>query len=108
MSCLLGSETRPINKNGSHGRVRWTFRLQDWVAIWRFYETSGLDAHTAHADELADPLPQELTPLERLKGSVKRYDRPTDSVWDEYFDSDGVSDDLMEDREQPAPDERDK
>jgi len=23
--------------------VRWTFRLQDWVAIWRFYETSGLD-----------------------------------------------------------------
>ncbi len=68
----------------------------------------GLDAHTAHADELADPLPQELTPLERLKGSVKRYDRPTDSVWDEYFDSDGVSDDFMEDREQPAPDERDK
>ncbi|WP_288372807.1 hypothetical protein [uncultured Marinobacter sp.] len=53
-------------------------------------------------------MPQELTPLERLKGSVKRYDRPTDSVWDEYFDSDGVSDDLMEDREQPAPDERDK
>jgi antitoxin VapB len=23
-----------------------------------------LDAHTAHADELAEPLPQELTPLE--------------------------------------------
>jgi len=38
----------------------------------------GLDAHTAHADELADPLPQELAPLERLKGSVKRYERPTD------------------------------
>ncbi|RBP30718.1 hypothetical protein DET50_107133 [Marinobacter pelagius] len=36
----------------------------------------GLDAHTAHADELAQPLPQELTPLERLKGSVKRYERP--------------------------------
>ena len=45
MSCLLGSETRPINKNGSHGRVRWTFRLQDWVAIWRFYETSGLTSN---------------------------------------------------------------
>jgi len=44
----------------------------------------GLDAHTAHADELAEPLPQELTPLERLKGSVKRYERPTDPVWDEY------------------------
>ena len=68
----------------------------------------GLDAYTAHADELAEPLPQELTPLERLKGSVNRYDRPTDSVWGEYFDSDGVSDDFMEDREQPAPDERDK
>jgi hypothetical protein len=35
----------------------------------------GLDAHTAHADELSEPLPQELTPMERLKGSVKRYDR---------------------------------
>ncbi|MBC7193725.1 MULTISPECIES: hypothetical protein [unclassified Marinobacter] len=61
----------------------------------------GLDAHTAHADELAQPLAQELTPLERLKGSVKRYDRPTDPVWDEYFDSEGVSDDFMEDRDQP-------
>lgn len=61
----------------------------------------GLDAHTAHADELAEPLPHELTPLERLKGTVKRYERPTDPVWDEWFDSEGVSDDFMEDREQP-------
>jgi antitoxin VapB len=61
----------------------------------------GLNAHTAHADELAQPLPQELTPLERLKGSVKRYDRPTDPVWDEYFGSEGVSDDFTEDRERP-------
>ncbi|MBN8241140.1 hypothetical protein JF541_18445 [Marinobacter hydrocarbonoclasticus] len=62
----------------------------------------GLDAHTAHADELAEPLSQELTPLERLKGSVKRYERPTDPVWDEFFESDeGVTDDFMEDREQP-------
>jgi len=61
----------------------------------------GLDAYTAHADELAAPLPQELTPLERLKGSVKHYDRPTDPVWDEYFDSESVSDDFMEEREQP-------
>jgi antitoxin VapB len=60
----------------------------------------GLDAHTAHADELADPLPQELTPLERLKGSVKRYDRPTDPVWDGFFDADeGVTADFMEERE---------
>jgi len=61
-----------------------------------------LDAHTAHADELAEPLPQELTPLERLKGSVKRYERPTDPVWDEYFDSEeGVTDDFVKDRDQP-------
>jgi antitoxin VapB len=26
-----------------------------------------LDAESAHADELATPLPQELSPLERLK-----------------------------------------
>lgn len=62
----------------------------------------GLDAHTAHADELAEPLPQELNPLERLKGSVKRYDRPTDPVWDEWFESDDrATEDFMEDREQP-------
>lgn len=67
----------------------------------------GLDAKGVHADEVADPLPQELTPLERLKGSVKRYERPTDPVWEEYVDSDeGVSDDFMEDRDQlsPSPD----
>ncbi len=29
------------------------------------------------------------------------YERPTDPVWDEYFDSDeGVSDDFIQDREQ--------
>ncbi|GGE76398.1 hypothetical protein GCM10011533_30990 [Streptosporangium jomthongense] len=65
-----------------------------------------LDAHKAHADELAQPLPQELTPLERLKGSVKRYDRPTDPVWDEFFDSEeGVSEDFMDDRAQPPKDQ---
>ena len=63
----------------------------------------GLDARGAHADELAEPLAQELEPLERLRGSVKRYIRPTDPVWDEYFDSDeGVTDDFMEDRDQPS------
>lgn len=65
----------------------------------------GLNAQAAHADELAEPLSQELTPLERLKGSVKRYERPTDPVWEEYFDSEGVTDDFMEDRDQP-PKER--
>jgi antitoxin VapB len=63
----------------------------------------GLDARGAHADELAEPLLHELTPLERLKGSVKSYDRPTDPVWDEYVDSDeGVTDDFIEDRYQPT------
>ncbi|MBQ0748506.1 MAG: hypothetical protein KBT82_17625 [Marinobacter sp.] len=63
----------------------------------------GLDAHTAHADEVAQPLPEELTPLERLKGSVKRYSRPTDPVWDEVFDSaEGVSEDFVEDCAPPS------
>ena len=62
-----------------------------------------LDAKSAHADELAEPLPQELTPLERLKGSVIRFERPLDSVWDEYFESDErCSEDFMEDRDQPS------
>lgn len=64
----------------------------------------GLDADGAHADELAEPLPLELTPLERLKGSVKHYDRPTDPVLEEYVDSgEGVGDDFMEDRDQASP-----
>jgi antitoxin VapB len=62
-----------------------------------------LDAKSAHADELAEPLPQELTPLERLKGSVIRFERPLDSVWDEYFESDErCSEDFMEDWDQPS------
>jgi antitoxin VapB len=67
----------------------------------------GLDAHTAHADELAEPLSHEMTPLELLKGSVKRYERPTDPVWEEWFNSDeGVTEDFMEDRRQPRRDEK--
>ncbi|MGO1502905.1 MAG: antitoxin Xre/MbcA/ParS toxin-binding domain-containing protein [Marinobacter sp.] len=49
---------------------------------------AGLNADRAHADELAEPIPHELSPLERLKDTVKRYDRPTDPVWEEYCDSD--------------------
>jgi antitoxin VapB len=63
----------------------------------------GLDAKGAHADELAEPLPQELEPLERLRGSVKRYIRPTEPVWDEFVDSDEhATEDFMEDRDQPT------
>lgn len=65
----------------------------------------GLDAESAHADELAELLPQELTPLEKLKGSVKRYERPLDSVWDEYVDSEErVSDHVKEGQDQPPKD----
>lgn len=58
---------------------------------------AGLNPANAHADELAEPLPHELDPLERLKGSVKHYDRPTDPVWDESFDTvKRAGDDFME------------
>lgn len=50
----------------------------------------GFDAYTAHADEAAEPLPNELTPAERLNGSVIRYERPSGPVEDweysEVFD----------------------
>ena len=62
----------------------------------------GLDSESAQAEELTTPLPQELTPLERLRGSVLHYDRPTDPIWDESFEShDSVADDFMQDQEQP-------
>lgn len=62
----------------------------------------GLDAYNAHGDGLAEPLTQKLAPLERLRGSVKRYDRPTDPVWGEYVGSeDCATHDVMDDRDQP-------
>lgn len=65
----------------------------------------GLDAKTAHADELVQPLPQELDPSERLQGSVTRYDRPLDGCWDGDIDSEEelrCSDDFLPDREEPS------
>jgi antitoxin VapB len=61
-----------------------------------------LDAYGAHADELAGPLPHESESLERLKGSVKNFERPTDPVndpedWDAWFNGKGVSGDFMKD-----------
>ena len=47
----------------------------------------GLNDRTAHADELAQPLPQEVDPFERLHGSVKKYDRPFDGCGDGEIDS---------------------
>lgn len=51
-----------------------------------------LNAHTAHADKLAKPRPEELEPLERLKGSVKRYDRPFDGCWETDSEDTDVTD----------------
>lgn len=61
----------------------------------------GLNAKTAHADELAELLPQEITPLERLRGSVTHYERPLDPVWEDDSDpNDHLSSGFMEDRGQ--------
>jgi len=51
----------------------------------------GLDSYGVHADELAEPLYNELEPLEKLKDSVKKFERPTDSAadtedWDAWCD----------------------
>ena len=66
----------------------------------------GIDAHSAHADELAKPQSHELDPLERLRGSVKKYERPTDPVWEEYVEGEGVSEDFMIDRDQSLKKEK--
>lgn len=61
-----------------------------------------LDADSAHIEEFAQPNMKGRSPLERLRGSVKRYERPTDPVWDEFFESsERVSEDFMVDRDQP-------
>jgi antitoxin VapB len=62
-----------------------------------------LDAYGAHADELAEPLSHECEPLEKLKGSVKKFERPTDPAtapedWDACFDGEGASEGFMKDR----------
>lgn len=64
-----------------------------------------LNVITAHADELAQPLAQELDPLERLRGSVMRYVRPLDGCWDSDNDPEEAlrcSDGFLPDREQPS------
>ncbi len=62
----------------------------------------GLDAHGAHVDEAAEPTANELTPLERLHGSVQKYEDPLADTWDEWFDAaaEGNSQ-FPEDRDQP-------
>ncbi len=60
------------------------------------------DADSAHTEEFAQSKMKGRSPLERLRGSVKRYERPTDPVWDEFFDSsERVSEDSMVEQGQP-------
>lgn len=47
----------------------------------------GLDSHGAHADEAAVPTSGELAPLERLHGSVHKYEDPLADTWDQWFDA---------------------
>ncbi|MDV3503711.1 hypothetical protein [Marinobacter sp. M-5] len=67
---------------------------------------NGLDEDSVHGDELAELTPRGLDPLERLRGSVKGYKRPTDPVWQDYFDGDSVSEDFMIDRDQTSSKEK--
>lgn len=53
---------------------------------------NNLDGYGAHAGELAEPPPHEFEPLEKLKGSVKKFERPTDPAadpedWNAWFES---------------------
>jgi len=78
------------------------------MSIQRFTESEllkDLNTTTNHAEELAELLPQELTSLEKLKGSVLRYDRPLDPVWnDDVNPNECVPDDPMKCRDQPETD----
>lgn len=67
----------------------------------------GLDSYRAHADEVAELLPHEIQPLDKLKGSVEKFERPTDPAsdpedWDAWFEGESVTKDFMCDREQPT------
>lgn len=62
----------------------------------------GLDSHGAHADEAAVPTSGELTPLERLHGSVLKYEDPLADTWDEWFDAaEEDNNQFPDDRDQP-------
>jgi antitoxin VapB len=61
-----------------------------------------LDAYGAHADEVAEPLSSEYEPFRKLKGSVEKFERPTDPAsvsedWDAWIDGERASEDVMND-----------
>jgi antitoxin VapB len=61
----------------------------------------GLNAYTAHADAMAEPLPGEIDPLEQRRGSVKRFERPLDGCWDYADDEGSESDELLKKFDKP-------
>lgn len=64
------------------------------MSIKRFTEQELLEdltTKTSHSEDLAKPLVQELEPLNRLRGSVKRYLRPMDGVWDGFLEDEDDS-----------------
>lgn len=64
------------------------------MPIKRFTEQELLEdltTKTSHVEDLAKPLAQELEPLSKLRGSVKRYLRPMDGVWDDFLDDEDDS-----------------
>ena len=84
----------------------------------------GLNEYTAHADELAEPMADEIPPYETLHGpidvkslrgmiSARRIVSTEDmkaaikrlqqSKWDSWFADCGVSEDYGESRDQPIP-----
>ena len=85
-----------VEQSDAGGRSMSLKRIQEKDLL------KNLTAHTAHAEELATPMANEVDPLERLKDSVLRYERPLDPVWDEYLDSEGCSEDFMPKRDQPS------
>lgn len=59
---------------------------------------NGVNEEPSHSEELVAPLPQGVHP----EGSVNGCSRRLSGSWDEYFDSEGCSDDFLENRNQPA------
>jgi antitoxin VapB len=53
-------------------------------------------------------LPDNVRQVEITKIGRSRLITPADQSWDSFFDGPRVSDDFMAEREQPAPQERDR
>jgi len=52
-------------------------------------------------------MPEGVKAVDIVSVGNKRIISPAGTAWDDWFASEGVSDDFMESREQPAPQKRD-